>query len=67
MEEKPWKVAGVMDGSRLAPAMRHLLHLEKYKGLHMKKRGVGSSFSCNTRVNNFGNNFSFRFLIKCIR
>lgn len=56
-----------MDVSRLAPATWHLLHLEKYKKLHMKKKGVvGNSFSCNARVNNCSNNFNFRLLIKYI-
>lgn len=56
-----------MDVNRLAPAMWLLLHLEIYKKLHMKKKGVvGSSFSCNTRVNNCSNNFNFRLLIKYI-
>lgn len=56
-----------MDVNRLAPAMWHLLHLEKYKKLDMEKKGVvGSSFSCNARVNNCSNNFNFRLLIKYI-
>lgn len=56
-----------MDVNRLATAMRHLLRLEKYKKLHMEKKGVvGSSFSCHARVNNCSNNFNFRLLIKYI-